>query len=738
MTVGELFQKVLDMSLVGCYSIFIVMAVRLLLLKCERKYAYWLWFAVFLNLCVPLSFQGFFSLIPSSVAEFSVEGIFDGAPEGEAPAGIQGEAIPPSPGEAWDGPGGLGMPAGMDGVKDGTVLPAENPAVGAGADGALRPSGTKGGMERRTPSLMAVATGVWLAGIALLLFISLVGSIRLQRQISREKWLRHNQKKGIAEVAGLDAPFLWGVLKPMIYLPADLEAEEYQYVVAHEQYHKRRKDHLVKMVFFLIAVMHWFNPFVWVAYSLFCRDMEISCDEAVLLKFRGDVKKQYAGSLLKYAARQSGFLLSPITFGEPAVKTRIKNVLRFKRRGVALTMLSMACVICVATGLVLRPLADSGVNEPEDEKRLDTSEDGSGPSGDGKSSDNDGLSGNGGSSVGDGEPSGIGTSSGDGSLLDGVAADDGSQNASLADGLRAVLLENGSFLSTDLQNQEFNVANIGKLLAADESVALAMKVNQYAIIDLDGDGEQEVVLSIQGGDNWVQGFEVLHDQAGTVYGSLLYYRAFMELKEDGTFTYSSGAAFSGVGKLRFAEDGSAVIEEYGDDLDLQDQKANVMWHDFSAGGVNTAYSEWPASPVGREVTGGEDWYGSYVVTDFVYGGVDALGAEAPDWVGYMVAYDQNEFDSNGATLENPIYHTTVVSKEEFEAGWRGSGGGYTFDMLGIEGDSLTEVRIEGSSSTGVGIENSLDLAFGSHFYVREDGALLLLHPGGVFFLAERY
>ena len=349
---GELFQKILDMSLIGCYSILIVMAVRALLLRFERKFTYYLWFVVFLNLCIPLSFHGVFSLIPGFVAEFSVS---------DAIEDVLGSHV-------QSGPDTVTIPAMSDIAAN--IDNHYNSALGNTGDAGY-PSKALG-KETTTPLAIKTASGVWLAGIAVLFIWSLAGMLRLKNKVSRDNWICFNRKQGIAVVSEIDTPFLWGILNPTIYLPTDLEPEEMQYIVAHEQYHKKRKDYLVKIAVFLVVAIHWFNPLVWAAYTLFCKDMEISCDEAVLLEFKENIRKQYAGSLLKYAARQSGFVLSPITFGEPAVKTRIKNVLHFRKRGIVISALAVICVVAVAAGLVLRPFAEERM--PQEVPGQNTSE----------------------------------------------------------------------------------------------------------------------------------------------------------------------------------------------------------------------------------------------------------------------------------------------------------------------------------------------------------------------------
>ena len=703
---GEIFQQILDMSLIGCYSIIIVMVVRLLLTKCERKYIYYLWFVVFLNLCIPFSFQGAFSLIPSSVAEFSLTNVVENA-LGDQEAGTnvhgvgdQGGAddmtMTQQPGVIWSEADAEWneMEAALDGTDANPVTPEEN--IDNGSYLSKTPT------EAALPLPMRIASGIWMAGIGVLLLWSLIGTIRLKKQVSRDNWIRISRKKGIVEVADLEAPFLWGIFKPMIYLPTDLEAEELRYVVAHEQYHKKRKDHLVKIVVFFVVAIHWFNPLVWAAYFLFCKDMEISCDEAVLLQFKGNIKKQYAGSLLKYAAKQSGFVLSPITFGEPAVKSRIRNVLRFKKRGIVLSVLTVLCVFSVAAGLVLRPSAETVGHE------LDTDEQ------DSDTQDTDNQSdffedGNDHSNGNPGEESGVLTYSSEESF-------------------KSILLKNENFVCADMQNREVNLAGIKAVVTDEEGITVS--VDKFTVIDLDGDGENEVVLWILVNGVSDYGFEILHYQEGTVYGNTLSYRAFYDLKVDGTFRWSGGAANSGVGRLTFAEDGRAVREELVDDVDSwnHEGQADVTWYDMSADGVNRAFERLSYSGYssGEGETNAESWFGSYVITDYVIAGVTAMGPdEAENWINYSVEYGPNGFNSNGVLLEDPVYNERLVGKEEFETGWVGSGGGYYFTTLGIEGDSVLEVTIDNSDE------------FGRFFYVLDDGKILIHHPDGVFFIAER-
>lgn len=360
---GIFLEKILNMSLIGCYSIIVVCLVRLLLLKCGRKYAYYLWLIAFFNLCVPLSINSIFSLIPNSVAEFSVTDRMADSIEQRTFISLQPEA------GLTEGPA-AGLPVSVN-MADRevpemlNVLSQTGQLVRQGNTAEEEAQGTNSKepdrgrnhlqAARQMRTVMVAAEILWLGGIAGITLFNLFNILRLQRRIHAGTLVRWDARRRIAEMEGVDTPFLWGLFHPVIYLPAGMEREERRYIIAHESCHKKRKDHLVKIIVFAVTVIHWFNPLVWLAYALFCRDMEISCDEAVLAENGQNLKKQYAESLLKYAAGQNGYAMMPITFGEPSVKARIKNVLRFQKKSVAVSVFALICVLGVVLGLACRP-----------------------------------------------------------------------------------------------------------------------------------------------------------------------------------------------------------------------------------------------------------------------------------------------------------------------------------------------------------------------------------------------
>lgn len=387
----DLFGKVLEMSLIGCYVIAIVLAIRLLLHKCERKYSYALWFVVFLNLCLPFTIEGPFSLIPGHLVEQEViekqsqaESILViGEQEASTYSVESTVANTENVGKVTEGGNTSGNNAGP--VMEGTTFwePVGNLDVNQGPvndrvpevssqisnlskdEEILQESAT---VEKTQPVTTEaaglgnlpwrVASCVWLLGVIGILGFSMIKAISLSKKLKISRKECGYIEEGVVLTKEINAPFLWGVWRPLVYLPSNVEDEERTFILAHENYHKKRFDHIAKPIVFAIVALHWFNPLVWLAYVLFVRDMEISCDEAVLAQAEGSIKKQYASSLLKYAAGQNGFILAPLTFGEPSLKSRIQNVLAYKKRGMVVTIVAICVVALTACGLILRPQSE--------------------------------------------------------------------------------------------------------------------------------------------------------------------------------------------------------------------------------------------------------------------------------------------------------------------------------------------------------------------------------------------
>ena len=310
------FLTVLNMSLTGICAVLIVLVARLFLKKAPKIYSYLLWILVFFRFACPFSLKSVFSLIP-----------------------VQSESIPRDIALERYPKVNTGVEA-LDFVIN-PVLPEATP------------------YSSINPLQLWIFLGViiWCAVLAGLLLYSVITLFLLKRRLRNAVALSSTEellgtidskmsKIKIYLAGNLGTPFVLGVFRPRIYLPKDLPREERKLVLMHEFVHVRRKDALVKMLCFLITCVHWFNPFAWLAFVLLSRDMEMACDEAVLERGEGNTRKAYSSSLLKLSAPESG-VKAPLAFGENAVKTRIKNILSFKKKSRMVWIVSgiLACVV---------------------------------------------------------------------------------------------------------------------------------------------------------------------------------------------------------------------------------------------------------------------------------------------------------------------------------------------------------------------------------------------------------
>ncbi len=347
----DISEGLIRMSLIGSYCILLILPARLLLSGFGRKYAFCLWVAVFLNLVIPFEIRGRFSLIPEPVGSLSVEA-----------QTTQAEGIFVYTGEAEYAAASNPAQEQQPGFERTVLQPAAkvdfyNPSASA-QTGRIWNIAM---LWQRLPDILRV---VWLPGFFVILLYNLAYAARTGKKLSRDRWKSWDGEKRIAEVEGLPAPFLWGIFRPVIFLPTGLEEEEKNCIIAHESCHRHRKDSLTKLAFFAAVSIHWFNPLVWLSWALFCRDMEICCDEAVFAVSGGTSRKQYAQSLLKYAAAQNGYRVSSLTFGEPSAGMRIRHILRFQKRHIVLRSAAGLAAAVMILGLVVRPAAAKNMTKP--------------------------------------------------------------------------------------------------------------------------------------------------------------------------------------------------------------------------------------------------------------------------------------------------------------------------------------------------------------------------------------
>ena len=308
------FPAVLNMSLTAIPVILAVLLARLVLKRTPKIFPYLLWAVVLFRLLCPVSLTSGFSLL----------GAID------APV----------------------MPSGSPGMTTVEYVPrpVEVPEIHAAA-----PTVPATPLASITPvqslpeptaavTAMDILPWIWLTGIVLLTGYSLWSLLRLHRKLIGSLHLRENiYLSDEAETA-----FVTGVFRPRIYLPSDMKEAEQTYILAHERHHIRRGDPLWKLLAFTALVIHWFNPFVWLSFVLAARDMEMSCDEAVVRKLGAGIRVDYSQSLLNLAAGRH-LLSAPLAFGEGDTRSRITNVLNWKKPRTWVVLLSaLACVALVA------------------------------------------------------------------------------------------------------------------------------------------------------------------------------------------------------------------------------------------------------------------------------------------------------------------------------------------------------------------------------------------------------
>ncbi len=308
-----IFLKVLNMSTGACYVIAAVLLARLLLRRAPKIYSYLLWAVVGFRLCCPFSFRSVFSL-------FSVKPLQSTLSAGY---GVANPVFFPDVYDTLEQ-----VAAGTESLELSGVL-VMNPSLtgGGGNSATIPPEGT---MSVSTGSILDLVVLIWFAGIAVLLIYGLISYLCFNRKLRRAVCLKDN----VWQSDWVKSPFILGIIRPKIYIPFGLSEEALSYVLMHEHIHLRRKDHLVKAFACLVLSVHWFNPLVWLAFHLMNKDMEMSCDERVLKEMdtgSGDEKKGYSMSLLAFASNQRFYVSGPLAFGESAVKSRIKNVLRWKK-----------------------------------------------------------------------------------------------------------------------------------------------------------------------------------------------------------------------------------------------------------------------------------------------------------------------------------------------------------------------------------------------------------------------
>ncbi|MBQ2802541.1 MAG: M56 family metallopeptidase [Lachnospiraceae bacterium] len=399
------FQTIISLSIVGSYVILLILIVRCILCKAPRWCCYMLWGIVFVRLICPVFPQGKFSLIPNQLQmniEEAQSMFFAG--EGEVLAAFQGgytiqdtninglivqsgspqltQYAPTNGLIVQSGSPQLTQYAPTNGliVQSGSQLPTQNAnknsilghlgLVSAQSEQAQKSSNieqnqaTTGAgdvhglpQEKQKEKLISIFSVFWLIGVVLLMGYHSFSYWQLKKRVKSAILTQ----EGVYEVQGEHLSFVLGILRPAIYLSAGLKEERRRVILCHERVHLHRRDYLIKPVALGICCIHWFNPLVWVAFCLMCRDCEMSCDERVVALLGEESKKTYSYALLDEATKgerrsyRKGGVCALLSFGEDSVKARIQHVLKYQKASIWLVAGVVVVLGALAVGLCSNP-----------------------------------------------------------------------------------------------------------------------------------------------------------------------------------------------------------------------------------------------------------------------------------------------------------------------------------------------------------------------------------------------
>ena len=328
----NLFKQVLDLSITASYVAIAVMVARIFLRKFPKIFSFILWGVVLFRLVSPISF----------ISEFSIFNLFN-----RGPGDFQNISYVDSATEVLEV---ISVPMNFNSKN------SISEVTMAVVDLSL------------LENIFNISTIIWIIGIQVLLVIEIVSYIKLLAKIKTATLIENN----IYESDRIDTAFVCGFIRPKIYIPTSLNKKERQYIIEHEKIHIKRFDYITKVISSLLLTIHWFNPIMWVSFILMSKDMEMSCDEKVMKKLGDNIKVDYSNSLLSLATDKKVSFLPPIAFGENSTKSRIKNVLNYKKPKFWAIVLVFTLVAGMSIFLISNPDNDWKNNSTKLVTQVDT------------------------------------------------------------------------------------------------------------------------------------------------------------------------------------------------------------------------------------------------------------------------------------------------------------------------------------------------------------------------------
>lgn len=314
---NDVFLKILNMSITASWLVLAVVVLRLVLHKAPKWINCLLWAIVALRLIMPISIESIFSLVPSTETVETYQ-------YSETPVVVQ---------------------TGIQVIDD-------------GVHAYLKESSEQHDANHKRPlEVMNLLSIIWISGIPVMMLLGLISYTRVHRQV-RISLLRDGN---VYYCDNINSPFILGIIKPKIYIPSGISDVHVENIIKHERAHLNRKDHWWKPLGFLLLSLYWFNPFIWLAYILLCRDIEAACDEKVIKTMDDYEKKEYSETLLSCSLQRRMILACPLAFGEVGVKDRIKAVLNYKKPAFWLIIVAIIASAVVAVCFLTNPKEDKEV-----------------------------------------------------------------------------------------------------------------------------------------------------------------------------------------------------------------------------------------------------------------------------------------------------------------------------------------------------------------------------------------
>lgn len=312
---NELFLRFVNLSISASWIVLAVLILRIVLKRAPKWVNVLLWGIVAARLIFPFSIESALSLVPSAET---------------IPMNIELDVAP-------------AIDSGVNAIDS-----AINPVISTSF--APQPSDSVNPLQVR----IQIASLLWIAGIVAMLLYTAVSYWRLRRMVNTAVLYRDN----IFQSENVSSPFVLGIIKPKIYLPFNMKGQDLEYVVAHEEAHICRRDHWWKPLGFLLLMLHWFNPLMWLAYVLLCRDIELACDEKIIKGLDNEQRADYTQALVSCSVRHRRIAACPLAFGEVGVKERVKSVMNYRKPAFWIILIAIIACIVVAVCFLTNPEND--------------------------------------------------------------------------------------------------------------------------------------------------------------------------------------------------------------------------------------------------------------------------------------------------------------------------------------------------------------------------------------------